>query len=182
MLSKLLAPFIPFIADEIYTNLTGEPSVHLSDWPESDTNMDEAINLHMDLARKIVELGHSLRKSENIKVRQPLGKIIYSLETKLSNDLESLILAELNIKQAEYKKGELAVVIDAKITPQLQAEGDARSIIRSIQEERKKLGTSLTEKVNVSLPDWPEEFTDEIRRKALVANLSKGDTFRVEKA
>ena len=171
---KLLAPIAPFMSESIYINLTGEESVHLSNWPVSDSNLDEAINLKMDLARKIVEMALSLRKENNIKVRQPLNALIYSLENKLSLELEDVILKELNVKNIEYKKGELSVDLDTKITPVLKAEGEARDIVRQIQEERKKLGTSLDEKVDVALENWPVEFEEYIKKNALVNNLSKG--------
>ncbi|MBI2420540.1 MAG: class I tRNA ligase family protein [Candidatus Levybacteria bacterium] len=69
--SKLLASFIPFISEEIYTNLTGEESVHLADWPDYDeTLIDKNLNQEMKQAREIVESVHAKRKEANIKVRQ----------------------------------------------------------------------------------------------------------------
>jgi isoleucyl-tRNA synthetase len=180
-LSKLLAPVTPFLAEEVYRNLTGEESVHLADWPKSEFSVDEKINREMGLVRKLVELGHSERKRENIKVRQPLGSLEYSLQTKLSEPLEALLLAELNVKRAEYEKGEASVKIDMSITPELKAEGKARDIVRSIQEERKKLGTQIDEYVDVTLPDWPSAFEEHIKKQALVKSLQKSETFSVKK-
>ncbi len=76
-------------------------------------------------------------------------------------------------------KGELRIELDTKVTPELKKEGEARDIVRKIQEERKKLGTNLDEKVSVQLPDWPKEFEEEIKRKALVGEISKGNNFKV---
>ncbi len=180
-LSKLLAPIAPFISEEIYKNLSEKESVHLEDWPKSSKDIDEKINLDMDLTRKIVEMGHSDRKKEGIKVRQPLGKIKYDLPIKLSENLEKLILAELNIKEIEYKKGNMKVLLDFDITPDLKKEGESRDIVRSIQEARKSLGTALDEKIDVVLPSWPKEFEDYIKKRALVDVLSKGDKFEIKR-
>ena len=70
--------------------------------------------------------------------------------------------------------------LDDTITPELKAEGDARDIVRKIQAERKVMGTSLDEKVNVSLESWPKEFESEIKRKALINSLTIG-VFKVTK-
>ncbi|MBI2195754.1 MAG: class I tRNA ligase family protein, partial [Candidatus Levybacteria bacterium] len=176
-LSKLLSPIAPFISEEIFRNLAGEESVHLELWPE-EKNFDKELISQMELVRKIVEMGHSQRKENNIRVRQPLSTITYSLEAKLPKDLEDLLLSELNIKTAEYKKGKINVNLGFKITPELEAEGEARDIVRKIQEERKKLGTKLDERVEVQIEDWPKEFESEIKRRALVNSISKGK-FRV---
>lgn len=179
--SKLLSPITPFISEEIFINLTGEESVHLSGWPKS-SDYDKKIIEQMELVRKIVELGHSQRKSLNIKVRQPLGKLTYALKERLDEELEKLIEEELNVKKSEYKKGEIDIKLDSNITPTLQDEGQARDIARKIQEERKRLGTRLDEKVEVILPDWPKDFEDYIKKRALVDKISKGDEFQVVRA
>jgi isoleucyl-tRNA synthetase len=87
------------------------------------------------------------------------------------------------VKHVEFKKGkgELAVEFDTKITKELKSEGEAREIIRSIQEERKKLGTRLDENVDVVLGSWPKEFEEEIKRKALIHTLEKGSVFKVSR-
>lgn len=180
-LSKLLAPVMPFIPDEIYTNLTGEASVHLADWPEANKKViDTKLQTAMQQVREIVEIALSQRKEKSIKVRQPLGAITYTLEKQLDQALEKLMLDELNIKKAIYKKGKLAVAINTELTPELKAEGEAREIIRQIQGERKNIGTTLTEQIDVTLPDWPEKYETEIKKKTLIRNLSQG-TFTVTK-
>lgn len=184
-LCRVMAPFTPFIAEEMYQNLTGEESVHLSDWPEVHAELiDETLHEQMTRVRKTVEMGHAKRKETGFKVRQPLGKVIVSLpeDVMISNkDFDVLLLQELNVKAVEYKNasGE-SVVFDTIITPELKAEGEARDIVRKIQEERKMIGTSLDEKVNVTLPDFPESFAAYIKQNALVEQLSTGE-FKVEK-
>jgi isoleucyl-tRNA synthetase len=172
---KLIAPIAPFLPEEIYRNLTGEESVHLSDWPKDNPDINEMITLKMRNVRAIVEIALSKRKESQIKVRQPLSSLTYSSENQLTEDLEEVISKELNVKAIKYKKGKLAVELDLNITPALKAEGDARDIVRLIQDERKKLGTKLDEHVSVILETWPKEFEDYIKQQALVKTISKGE-------
>ena len=182
---KVLAPFTPFLAEAIYQNLTGEESVHLAQWPVADSKfINTELITHMEQVRKIVELGHSKRKEAEIRVKQPLQQLtINNLQLTVDVELTQLIKDELNVKEVQFEKrdGELAVALDTEITEELKAEGEARDIIRKIQEERKKLGTNLEEKVEVMLPDWPEKFAEHIKKKALVTTLTKSDTFSVKK-
>jgi len=138
------------------------------------------INAQMDLVRKIVEIALAKRKESQIKVRQPLSNLTYCLENKLSEELEALLLKELNVKKVTYKKGELAINLDLQMTPELKEEGAARDIVRMIQDERKKMGTSLDEQVAVMLESWPEAFESYIKQQAMVSVLTKG-TFAVKK-
>lgn len=181
--SKVLAPFIPFISDEIYTNLTGEDSVHLSNWPEVDETLrDERLEDKMDMIRKIVELGHAKRKEKKIKVRQPLEKFkISNLKFKISDELVNLIKDELNVKDViqTVGEGEIFVDFDFRISDRLRKEGEAREIIRRIQEGRKKLGTRFDEKVDIEIDYWPSEFEEYIKKNALVDEIRKGKVFLV---
>ncbi len=180
---KVLAPLVPFVAEEIYKNITGEESVHLSDWPRVDNKLiDEKLEKEMELARKAVELAHAKRKEAQIKVRQPLAElIIKNSELIIGEEIVKLIKDEINVKKVVFEKGkgEMSVVLDTKITSELKKEGEARDIVRAIQQERKKLGTTLDERVNVVLEDWPKEFEQEIKKKAMVATLQKGQKFLV---
>jgi isoleucyl-tRNA synthetase len=185
---KLLAPIAPFISEAIYQNLTGEESVHLTKWPHfakaSRGKPGENMELieQMKHVRKIVELGLAARKEAQIKVKQPLAKItVYpgKKETKFADTMDYLILDELNVKKIEYKHGnddtETRIELDTAITKELAAERMAREIVRMIQEERKKIGTSLDEKIDVVLDDWPVDFEEYIKKNALVNSISKGE-------
>lgn len=111
--SKLLAPYMPFVAEEIYKNLTGEESVHLSDWPKSNEKMiDKNINKKMARTRAIVSFGLAARGKSNIKVRQPLSKIIVfsSDDISLDDDLIQAVKDELNVKEIEFKKDDPEIV------------------------------------------------------------------------
>lgn len=104
-LSKLVAPITPFIAEEIYTNLTGEESVHLADFPNVDEALiNENIEAKMDLVRDICSLGRDAREKTNIKVRQPIQEIVLDsfIRDKIGN-LDSIIKEELNVKDIIYK-------------------------------------------------------------------------------
>ena len=103
-ISKLIAPFAPFLADEIYINLTGEETVHTAHFPECDeTLIDEKTETRMDLVRTLVTLGRGTREKEKIKVRQPLGEVMVDGKYKESiEDLQDLIKEELNVKEVVF--------------------------------------------------------------------------------
>lgn len=176
-LSRMLAPFTPFVSEEIYKNLTSKESVHLTDWPDPDVRYtNEELEANMSVIREIVEKAHALRKAKQVKVRQPLSQLTVKNAGLNISNLEYLLKEELNVKKVEFieQKGDLEVDFNFDITPELKLEGEAREIVRMIQDERKKLGTSLDEKVRVVLPDWPAGFEEYIKQKALVSNLKKG--------
>lgn len=108
-LSKLLAPTMPFIAEELHQNLvrsveSDEPlSVHLADWPEFDaTLIDEQLNSDMNTVMKLASLGHAARNKANVKVRQPLAEAAFSVGTADEQDIvktyQDLLIDELNVK------------------------------------------------------------------------------------
>jgi len=185
-ITKLLAPFNPFISDEIYQNLTDEESIHLAAWPTADNKLiDAKLEADMITVRKIAELGHAKRKEYSLKVRQPLFSLTYSKEARLPKGLEALLLQELNIKNVVWKKGEtLEVVIDTDIDshPDLKEEGTVRDLIRQIQVKRKELGCTLTEKIIVILPEYPHRFEDLIKRETLADKLRNGEVLSIERA
>lgn len=181
--SQLLAPIAPFIAEAMYKNLTDEESVHLTDWPSSNEEMiDEELVANMQQVRKIVEIGHAKRKETGIKVRQPLKQFsVFNFPCAIPEGFYELIKEELNVKNVliETGDGEVRGEFDTELTPELRAEGEARDIVRMIQGERKKLGTKQSEKVAVTLPSWPKEWEEEIKRKAFVETLAIGEAFSI---
>ncbi len=186
-LCKLLAPFAPFVTEEIFKNLTGKDSVHLEDWPLAEVRgkpADNELITDMALVRKICEIGHSKRKEAGIKVRQPLRKVnIKYQKSKMSNPgLFQLIKDELNVKEIGWEHGkELSVSLDLNLDPELVAEGQARELVRQIQEARKEVGTALGEKIEVTLPKWPEEFEDYIKKQTLTTALHQGDKLTIKR-
>lgn len=182
-LCTLMAPVAPFIAEEIYKNLTGDESIHLANWPTVDEKaIDMEIESEMEEARRVVEAAHALRREKGIKVRQPLSALTVKSPVGFSAQIESLIADEVNVLEVKHTKGsKLVVNFDFSTNPKLIAAGTARDIIRQIQGERKKIGTEFSDFVTVYLPEWPREHEEEIKRKALVSELIKSDEFKVER-
>ncbi len=184
-LSKIMAPITPFLSEEMYRNLTNEESVHLADWPEFDNKkIDKALEDAMIQIRKIVELGHAKRKELGIRVRQPLAECqISNVKFQISKELVQTLKDELNVKNVilEIGDSELMLSFETKITPALQAEGEARDIVRQIQEERKKQGMKIDEKVKVQLSEWPADFEEYIKRNALIETLTKGENLQISR-
>jgi isoleucyl-tRNA synthetase len=183
-LSKILAPLMPFLSEEIFRNLTNEESVHLTDWPEFEEKLiDEKLTKQMILVRQICELGHAARKEAKIKVRQPLQKL-QVINGELDKELAQLIKDELNVKEVDFKtgKGEMKINLETKITPELQAEGEARELIRQIQDLRKQNNCRLDEKIKVSGPNWPKDkkLQDYIREETLTTELLPGDKLEIK--
>jgi len=188
-LTKILSPFTPFLAEEIYKNLTNEESVHLTDWPKFEEKMiDAQLEEEMNSVRKICELGHSARKSLSFKVRQPLGKFkVQSSKfkkeiqnSKFAVELIDLIKEELNVKEVVFlDEEEIKVEFDKKITPELKAEGEAREIIRQIQEARKQAGCRLDEIIQVGLPAWPKDYEELIKKEVLASKLVEKEKIEI---
>ena len=101
---KLVAPITPFITDDIYMKLTGEESIHLSDFPKFDkTKVNEKIEKRMDLVRDLISLGRNAREEAKIKVRQPINEVILDGSNEsLISDLTDLIKEELNVKNVSF--------------------------------------------------------------------------------
>ncbi len=159
-LSKLLAPFAPFISEEIYKNLTGNDSVHLANFPVADEKMiDEKLNQNMRVLRSIISVGLQKRAEAKIKVRQPLALItlpekyeeIYTVEFQKGSDYYNILLEELNIKAVKVFEGSKnnEIILDIKITEELKLEGQVREIIRFIQEMRKEAGYEVDNRIEV---------------------------------
>ncbi len=121
---QLAAPFAPFITDEIYTNLTGAESVHLSFYPKAEEELiDETVEERMDLVREIVALGRGIREKERIKVRQPLKEILIDGKYEaLISDMTDLIKEELNVKKVVFEN-KLDEFINYTLKPNFKVAG-----------------------------------------------------------
>jgi isoleucyl-tRNA synthetase len=183
-LCLVLAPLAPFTAEEIYRGLTAKESVHLEKWPSIPQYNTKLIK-QMQLVREIVELGHRQRKEAGIKVRQPLLSItIHNSVFKIHNSFINLIKEELNIKLVLLKpgKGDLKVVLNTKITPELEEEGKTRDLIREVQELRKSKGLRLDQKINLVspwLPTNPDLITS-LKKKTLATEIGLGQSLTVK--
>ncbi|MVO99942.1 isoleucine--tRNA ligase [Paenibacillus lutrae] len=107
-LSRMVAPYTPLIADDIYMNLTGDGSVHLADYPQvNEAAIDAGLEKEMDTARKIVELARSVRNETAIKTRQPLSELIVSLSGDFDlSRFESIIKDEINVKEIRVEQSD----------------------------------------------------------------------------
>ncbi len=169
-LTKILAPFIPFLAEEIYQNLRSETdpeSVHLTDWPDLTVKHDVELETAMDQVREIVEKGHAIRKQEGIRLRQPLQSVAVTLKGTLLPELQEIIAAELNVKEVllENTENELSVSLDLNVTDALKAEGAVREVLREMQNLRKNAGLAFDEKTCIQL--YVEH--DALRQAILIA-------------
>lgn len=123
-LSQLIAPFAPYLSEELYRNLTGEESVHLSYYPKTNEDLiDENIEKRMDLVKDIVSLGRASRENAKIKVRQPIQKIhIDGKYQELIDDLVPLIKEELNVKEVVFEH-DLNEFMDFTLKPNFKVAG-----------------------------------------------------------
>jgi len=181
-LSKLLAPFNPFVSEEIYKNLTGKESVHLSNWPKAG-KADIQLIKQMKLVRKIVELGLAQRKLVQIRVRQPLRlMIVKSPSTNPGPQLEKLIQDELNVKKIVWENSaELSVTLDTAIDDELKAEGEMRELSRQVQELRKSLNIDQTKFISLISPSIPKNsLLEEFKRRTLTSQIKPGQELKIE--
>ncbi len=182
-LSQAIAPFVPFMAEELYRKLTGGESVHLTDWPKV-SQANELVLSRMSRTREIIEQGLSLRMykddtQQQIKVRQPLATLAYCGE-ELEPFYELTIAEEVNVKEVVYEKaGGEAVVLDKNITPELRREGLAREVIRYVQSARKTAGLNVDDRIELSLTAEDElgqaitEHAETIIAETLATGLTK---------
>ncbi len=183
-LARMLAPFAPFVAEEIYLNLTKEESVHLSFWPKFNaSDIDDKLESEMANARLLVEAAHALRKQAEVKVRIPIKKMTYSGPVKLSLKILKIVQDEINVYELVYTKKQDTYEVFAKTSDDnLDLNfGLARDIVRKIQEERKRLQTRPDEKIKITLPFWPREHEEFIKKKALISEIIENEKFSVIK-
>ncbi|MCD4706087.1 class I tRNA ligase family protein, partial [bacterium] len=179
-LSKVIAPFMPFMAEYLYKEVGGEKeSVHLEKWSVYG-KVDSGTLEKMEQVRRIVVLGLAKRDEYGIKVRQPLNKLIVISEEP-REDYIYLIKDEVNVKEVvfEYGDGDLIVELDIKITPELKQEGAKREIVRAINNMRKNNGLTIKDKINVywksenkEIKKTFEKYKDDILNDTLTINIS----------
>ena len=197
-LSYILAPFTPFLAEELYHNLTGDDeSIHLKDWLPAGAVNEQAL-ADMARTRELINNGLSLRMKkdehqESIKVRQPLQCAAYA-GVKLTDYYEQIMAEELNVKEirwiesldehlADYDvtegviKPESWVEISKHLTPELKREGLMREIIRHVQSARKKAGLQVDDRIELGITSSDSEITQAVDA---FADTIKAETLAVK--
>jgi isoleucyl-tRNA synthetase len=165
-LATVIAPFTPFLADELYRLLTGLESVHLCDWPQAGHINDTLIS-EMSIARELITQGLAQRANKQIKVRQPLSGAIVTIPSQFvefnEDELETVIADELNIKKITAKIGKNASIsVDTKLTDALISEGIAREIIRHVQQTRKEAGFNVEDRITLMVDSHDAKIKDSL--------------------
>ncbi|MGI9027369.1 MAG: isoleucine--tRNA ligase [Candidatus Saccharimonadales bacterium] len=184
-LSMILAPFSPFIAEELYRKLTGGESVHLLDWPASG-HVNDLLVRDMAFVREIINDGLSQRAKAKIKVRQPLQSVSVLDEKQiLTPELQEIILEELNVKEVfTHTHTEASpVVMNLNMSPELKREGLMREVVRHVQNARKQAGLQVDDRIMLSFEATGElresitMYEDIIAAETLAATVTYGDTY-----
>ena len=160
-LSKLIAPFAPFVAEDLYQRLRIERdplSVHLENWPSGGALLpEEKILKNMQETRRIVSIALEARSKVNIKVRQPLAKL--EIKSELPAEYLEIIKDELNVKEVVVNtKIEEEVALDTNLTSELLEEGRVRDAMRLVQEWRKEQNLKPGEVAKYPVPEGEKEF------------------------
>ena len=197
-LSYILAPFTPFLAEELYHNLTGDnESIHLKDWLPAGA-VNEQVLADMARTRELINNGLSLRMKQDehqasIKVRQPLQRAAYA-GVKLTDYYEQIMAEELNVKEirwienldehlADYEvtegviKPENWIEISKQLTPELKREGLMREVIRHVQSARKKAGLQVDDRIILRLATNDQQLRQAIDEHAEVITAETLATF-----
>ena len=188
-LSYMLAPFTPFLAEELYHNLTGDnESIHLKDWLPAG-EIDNSMLRDMNALRTAVNDGLSKRASEGIKVRQPLAsvKLINTISQDTPAEVAQFLIDiakdELNVKSVEIvtdsesESAQPSVVYDLTITPELKREGLMREIVRHVQSARKQAGLQIDDRIVLSISSDDSEIS---QAADTFADVIKAETLAVE--
>lgn len=188
-LSYMLAPFTPFLAEELYHNLTGDnESIHLKDWLPAG-EIDNSMLRDMNALRTAVNDGLSKRASEGIKVRQPLAsvKLINTISQDTPAEVAQFLIDiakdELNVKSVEIvtdsesDSAQPSVVYDLTITPELKREGLMREIVRHVQSARKQAGLQIDDRIILSISSDDSEISQAVDS---FADVIKAETLAVE--
>ncbi|HEY5152596.1 MAG TPA: class I tRNA ligase family protein, partial [Candidatus Saccharimonadales bacterium] len=201
-LSLIMAPFTPFLAEELYRQLTGGESVHLLDWPEAG-HINDLLLQDMSFVREVISEGLAQRAEAGVKTRQPLAWVnVYDERQRLSAELQEIILEELNVKEVrtrhnpeftadtpflkkwlEHVPERPVTILNLELSPELKREGLMREIIRHVQQARKQAGLEVDDRISLQLEtDDPEltavlhdhALTEMIKHETLTKSLAGG--------
>ena len=192
-ISKLMAPFAPFISESAYLTLTegGKESVHLEDYPKvQKKHLNEKLLKNMEFVRELCSLGLSIRDDNRLKVRQPLSKAYVPISDR---EMLDIVRGELNVKEVESVKepieGEGVITLadrgsfislDTNISEELMEEGMLNEIFRGLQIARKESGSKVGEYVEVeyqtnseSIRELVEKYMEEIKGTVSIGEMKE---------
>lgn len=155
-LAHVMAPFTPFLAEELYQKLTGGESVHLRDWPKAG-HVNELVLERMAFVRQVINDGLSQRAAAGIKVRQPLQEVFVkggpAFVDEIEQEFVTILQEELNVKTVSYQahQTDYEVRVATELTTELRAEGMAREVIRNVQNARKQAGLDVDDRIALAL-------------------------------
>ena len=192
-ISKLMAPFTPFLTEALYQDLGESGSVHLADWPIADEALiDEQVLKDMASARLIVSAALERRAVAGINVRQALASMAVGAMHALPDEYTQIILDEVNVKKIDWQKADqLSVELDTTLTPELLREGLVREMIRQTNAARKEAGltvddrvkltvTTMDEQVNLAIDEHKAELLEGTRANEVVVEVGAGESFSVK--
>lgn len=177
-LCKLIAPFTPFLAEEIYQNLnkTEVESIHLGGFAE-EGEVDTKLLDEMKQVRYLAEKGRAFRAESGIRNRQPLAS--FTIDKKISIELQEILKEELNVTEITIGS---EIKLDTVITAELKKEGDFRDLLRVVQDLRKKAGLKAGENTNLLYETSSSIFKEIINQKKAeiekLTNVSLKDSSR----
>jgi isoleucyl-tRNA synthetase len=184
----ILAPFVPFMAEELYQKLTEGESVHLLDWPPAGA-VDERLVEDMALVRELITEGLGKRAEAKIKVRQPLrSATIRNKNASRLKRFEEIFLEELNVKSVllddaakQDDEAKFAIELDTDIDQELKREGIMRELVRQVQAARKSAGLNVDDRIHLQLDTEDseveqaiKEHAETIKAETLAGSLNEG--------
>ena len=180
-LSKLMAPFVPFMSEEIYGRIGGtSESVHLEAWPDVDDSLlDETLVEEMGQVRSIVSKALERRADAGRNVRQALASMTVSTPSgELRQEFVNVLKDEVNVHEVVVKKDDYAVELDVNLTPELVREGTVREMIRRVNAMRKEAKLTVQDRIELFVESQEpeiakaiEEHKDELVAGVLGASL-----------
>ncbi len=183
-LAHVMAPFTPFLAEELYIKLTGGESVHLENWPEVG-HVNELALERMAYIREVINEGLSQRAAAGIRVRQPLQELTIKGMPQffevLDQEYLTILREELNVKQVYAEaKGSPKVILSTDLTPSLRREGLMREVIRNVQNARKKANLQVDNRIELvlstkdkQLHEAIHEHLETIKHETLATHLTQ---------
>ena len=184
-LALILAPFVPFLSEELWQKMVGGESVHLQNWPQAG-QIDEQIVADMAELRGFVNEALALRAKAGVKIRQPLSEVVLPRSADGVEWFSDILLEELNVKLVSWQAEASAITLDLTITPDLKNEGLAREVIRAVQNGRKKAGLNVDDRINLALMSDDSvltraitQFRDEIYAETLAVGtqIAQADAY-----